>query len=84
MEPKVHRFAKMWLLRERGILLEGLKSENVDEPLVLPVFLVRSPFRGELGRSWRGGVICTVGRIKEGYRGLKKENKQFFERNNIK
>ena len=36
-----------------------------------------------MGERWEGGVICTVGRIQEVYRGLKKENKQLFEANNI-
>ena len=39
MEPQVHRFAKMWLLIERVLLLEGPKSENVEKPMVLPLFL---------------------------------------------
>ena len=45
---------------------------------------VRGAWGRELGRSWPDTVICTVGRIKEGYRGLKKENKQLFEENKIK
>ena len=38
----------------------------------------------ELGRNWPDTVICTVGGIKEGYRGLKKVNQQLFEENKVK
>ena len=71
MEPKVHRFPKMWLLLEREVLLEGPKSEHVEKPLVLTLFLVRGGFGGEGCGSWLGGVICTVGRIKEGLQRIK-------------
>ena len=64
----------------------GPKSENVEKVLVFKRFFDESrSIRGPLW-VWGGTVICTAGRIKEGYRTLrrkqiKKKNKRDEENN---